>query len=134
MAVRHDGQKFIQEGSSDEIKSEECTMPAIPLPVALSMEGRRALVTGAASGIGKATALVLAQLGAEVVIIDRSPMSETKDEIQAAGGICTVMQGDLADDAFIATFFAGTRVHAMAHCAAILAGQKWTAGMSGFIQ
>lgn len=101
-------------------------MPTIALPVALSMEDRRALVTGAASGIGKATALVLAQLGAEVVIIDRAPMNETKDEIQAAGGICTLMQGDLTDDAFIATFFAGARVHAVAHCAAILAGQPWT--------
>ena len=112
-------------------------MPTIPLPVALSMEGRRALVTGAASGIGKATALVLAQLGAEVVIIDRAPMGETKDEIQAAGGVCTVMQGDLTDDAFIATFFAGARVHAVAHCAAILAGQPWSedpAGMSAFIE
>jgi 3-oxoacyl-[acyl-carrier protein] reductase len=101
-------------------------MPATPLPVALSMEGRRALVTGAASGIGKATALALAQLGAEVVIIDRAPMGETMDEVQAAGGVCTVMQGDLTDDAFIARFFAGARVHAVAHCAAILAGQKWT--------
>jgi 3-oxoacyl-[acyl-carrier protein] reductase len=126
MAVRYDGQKFIREGSSDKIELEECTMTTIPLPVALSMEGRRALVTGAASGIGKATALVLAQLGAEVVINDRAPMAETKDEIQAAGGTCTVMQGDLADDAFLATFFAGARVHAVAHCAAILAGQPWT--------
>ncbi len=101
-------------------------MPTIPLPLALSMEARRALVTGAASGIGKATALALAQLGAEVVIIDRAPMGETKDEIQAAGGVCTVMQGDLTDDAFVATFFAGARVQAVAHCAAILAGQPWS--------
>jgi 3-oxoacyl-[acyl-carrier protein] reductase len=101
-------------------------MPTIALPGALSMEGRRAVVTGAASGIGKATALVLAQLGAEVVIIDRAPMGETMDGIQAAGGICTVMQGDLTDDAFIARFFAGARVHAVAHCAAILAEQPWT--------
>jgi 3-oxoacyl-[acyl-carrier protein] reductase len=126
MAVRYHGQKFIQEGSSVEIRSEESTMPAISLPAALSMEGRRALVTGAASGIGKATALALAQLGAEVVIIDRAPMGETMDEIQAAGGVCTVMQGDLTDDALVARFFAGARVHAVAHCAAILAEQKWT--------
>ena len=37
-------------------------MTTIPLPAALSMQGKRALVTGAASGIGMATALVLASL------------------------------------------------------------------------
>jgi len=37
-------------------------MPARPIPAAISMEGKRVLVTGAASGIGKATALVLAEL------------------------------------------------------------------------
>jgi 3-oxoacyl-[acyl-carrier protein] reductase len=101
-------------------------MPTIQLPAALSMEGKRALVTGAASGIGKATALVLAQLGAEVVISDRAPMDATRDEIQAGGGACSVMRGDLADDAFVAAFFAGARVHAVAHCAGILEGRPWT--------
>jgi 3-oxoacyl-[acyl-carrier protein] reductase len=101
-------------------------MTSIPLPAALSMQGRRALVTGAASGIGKATALVLAQLGAELVITDREPMEATCDEIQAGGAVCTAVQGDLTDDAFVASFFAGDRVHAVAHCAGILVGRNWT--------
>jgi 3-oxoacyl-[acyl-carrier protein] reductase len=101
-------------------------MPTIPLPAALSMQGKRALVTGAASGIGKATALVLAQLGAELVISDRAPMQETRDEIQAGGGVCTIAQGDLTDDATIASFFAGDRINAVAHCAAIIEGRPWT--------
>ena len=50
-------------------------MATIALPTALSMQGRRVLVTGAASGIGQATALVLAQLGAELVITDRASMT-----------------------------------------------------------
>jgi 3-oxoacyl-[acyl-carrier protein] reductase len=100
-------------------------MTIIPLPAALSMQGKLALVTGAASGIGKATALVLAQLGADLVISDRAPMDATRDEIQAAGGVCRVAQGDLTDDAFIASFFAGERVHALAHCAGILESRPW---------
>jgi 3-oxoacyl-[acyl-carrier protein] reductase len=98
----------------------------IQLPAALSMEGRRALVTGAASGIGRATALVLAQLGAELLLCDRAPMDATCDEIQAGGGKCAMTQGDLTDDAFMASLFADSRVHAVAHCAGILEGRPWT--------
>ena len=100
-------------------------MTAFPLPAPLSMQAKRVVVTGAASGIGKATALVLAQLGAHVVINDRAPMDATRDEIQAAGGACSVAQGDLTDEAFLASFFAGDRVHAVAHCAGILNGRPW---------
>ena len=101
-------------------------MPTIQLPAALSMQGKRALVTGAASGIGKATALVLAKLGADLVICDRAPMDETRDAIDAGRGVCSVEQGDLTDDAFLASLFAGDRVHAVAHCAAIIEARPWT--------
>ncbi len=100
-------------------------MSTIPLPAALSMQGRRALVTGAASGIGRATALVLAQLGAELLLTDRSPLDAVRDEIQAAGGTCTIAQGDLTSDAFITELLGGDRIHALAHCAAILEGRDW---------
>jgi len=82
-------------------------------------------VTGAASGIGKATALVLAQLGATLLITNRARLDDTGDEIQVAGGVCDAAQGDLADDAFVASFFAGERLHAVAHCAGILEGRPW---------
>lgn len=42
------------------------------------MEGARALVTGAGSGIGKSTALALAEAGAKVALLSRTP-----DEIEA---------------------------------------------------
>jgi 3-oxoacyl-[acyl-carrier protein] reductase len=90
------------------------------------MQGRRVLVTGAANGIGKATALVLAQLGAELVITDRAPMDATRAEIEAAGGACSLALGDLTEDAFITACFAGERVHAVAHCAGVLNGRPWT--------
>jgi len=95
------------------------------IPAALSMDGKRAVVTGAASGIGKATAIALADLGAELVLVDLSAMDATRDEVQAMGATCSVMQGDLTDDAFLASLFAGARVHAVAHCAGILMRTPW---------
>jgi 3-oxoacyl-[acyl-carrier protein] reductase len=97
-----------------------------PLPAALSMHDKRAVVTGAASGIGKATALVLAQLGATLLITDRAPLDQVRDEVEAAGATCSAVQGDLIDDAFIAGLFGTERVHALAHCAGILEGLPWT--------
>ena len=98
---------------------------AAPLPAPLNMQGKRVLVTGAASGIGKATALVLAQLGATLLLVDRAPLDETRADVAALGAPCDVSVGDLTDDAFLATLFAGPRLHAMAHCAAILEGRDW---------
>jgi 3-oxoacyl-[acyl-carrier protein] reductase len=90
-------------------------MSSIPLPAALSMQGRRVLVTGAASGIGRATALVLAQLGAELLLADRAPLDAVREEVKAAGGTCSIAQGDLTADAFVAQLVGGTRLHAVAH-------------------
>ena len=100
-------------------------MTTIPLPAALSLLGKRALVTGAASGIGRATALVLAQLGASLLIADRALLADTRDEVQAIGGTCAMAQGDLTDDAFIASLFSEEPVYAVAHCAGILDGRTW---------
>jgi 3-oxoacyl-[acyl-carrier protein] reductase len=97
----------------------------IPLPSALDLRGRRALVTGAASGIGRATATALAQLGAELLLADRAPLAEARAEIERIGATCTTAEGDLTSDAFLASLFGGGRVHAVAHCAAILEGRNW---------
>jgi 3-oxoacyl-[acyl-carrier protein] reductase len=95
------------------------------LPPALDMHARRAMVTGAASGIGRATAIVLAQLGAELLLTDRAPLAETRAEVERLGAACTTREGDLTSDSFIAELFADGPVHAVAHCAAILQGRPW---------
>jgi NAD(P)-dependent dehydrogenase (short-subunit alcohol dehydrogenase family) len=52
------------------------------------LEGKVAIVTGAASGIGKASALLLAQQGATIAAIDRTPEDSeaTITEIEKSGG------------------------------------------------
>ena len=61
------------------------------------LAGKRALVTGASRGIGRATAVALARAGAHVIATARSGplLEELDDEIRAAGGTATLMQLDL---------------------------------------
>ncbi|RQW27958.1 SDR family oxidoreductase [Rhodobacteraceae bacterium CH30] len=63
------------------------------------VEGRVVLVTGATSGIGKATALKLLEAGAIVLTIARDPqkIEETCREFAEAGFTLHVYQGDIAD-------------------------------------
>jgi NAD(P)-dependent dehydrogenase (short-subunit alcohol dehydrogenase family) len=61
-------------------------------------EGKAALVTGAAPGIGRATALRLAGEGAAVhgVDLDEAGLAETASQVQAAGGKMSASRHDLS--------------------------------------
>jgi NAD(P)-dependent dehydrogenase (short-subunit alcohol dehydrogenase family) len=67
--------------------------------MAMELEGKKALVTGGTSGIGREVAKQLAALGAEVVICGRDPGrgAETIAEIEAAGGTGRFVAADFAD-------------------------------------
>jgi 3-oxoacyl-[acyl-carrier protein] reductase len=62
-------------------------------------ESRAALVTGAGRGIGKATALGLAEAGAAVVLVARSEdqLNEVAVQINEQGGIAHLVPADLGD-------------------------------------
>lgn len=70
-------------------------------PAAGSLEGRTVLVTGATSGLGRATAEALAGAGARVVVLGRDPRrtAQAVDDIRAATGNDAVehVVADLAD-------------------------------------
>jgi NAD(P)-dependent dehydrogenase (short-subunit alcohol dehydrogenase family) len=63
-------------------------------------EGKVALVTGAASGIGRASALAFAREGAQVVVadMDTAGSSETVRLIQAAEGEAHFLKADVTDE------------------------------------
>jgi NAD(P)-dependent dehydrogenase (short-subunit alcohol dehydrogenase family) len=77
---------------------------ATPASVATPLAGEVALITGATSGIGRATARHLADLGAHVLVSgrDRTRGEETVARIRAAGGKADFLEADLADRGSVA--------------------------------
>ncbi|MDQ2848266.1 MAG: 3-oxoacyl-ACP reductase FabG [Actinomycetota bacterium] len=66
-------------------------------------DGKVAIVTGAAQGIGAATALLLAQQGAAVAVVDLSSdrAEPVAAQITAAGGRAIALGADVADEAAV---------------------------------
>jgi len=64
----------------------------------MDIAGRVALVTGAATGIGRATARALAAAGASVVVVDRDLAGATRtvEEITAVGGKALAVRADVS--------------------------------------
>jgi 3-oxoacyl-[acyl-carrier protein] reductase len=76
--------------------------------VNLGLKGKKAIVTAASKGLGRAIALCLADEGVELAICARGPESlrRTKDDIQRAGGRVFSATADLTDEKQIKDFVA----------------------------
>lgn len=59
------------------------------------LDGKAALVTGAAQGLGRGLALGLAEAGADVAVLDVAPLDETREQISALGRKCHAMNENL---------------------------------------
>jgi 3-oxoacyl-[acyl-carrier protein] reductase len=66
--------------------------------VRIDLSGKVAVVTGASRGIGRRTALTLAEAGATVVLTSRGDAAQAvADEVAAAGGTALALAADVAD-------------------------------------
>ena len=91
------------------------------------LDGKKAVITGGDSGIGRAVAIGFAKEGADVVILykdEHSDAEETKRLVQATGRRCEALAGDVGDPAFVkdaverAVTFLGGRIDVLVNNAA----------------
>ena len=75
------------------------------------LSGRIAVVTGAANGIGRASALRLAREGADLVVVDRErePLQSVARAIEELGRQVLAIDADWTDAAAVRNAFAATR-------------------------
>lgn len=76
----------------------------------MDMQGKIALVTAAASGTGRAGALILAREGAAVCVVDQNKagVDAVAHDIRKAGGRALALSGDLRDDGMAREIVAAT--------------------------
>ena len=93
----------------------------------MKLQGKIAIVTGAAQGIGKGVALEYAKNGADLAVLDinAEKLAETAKEIEALGRKCYLRAGDVSDEAVVKAFVENViaeygKIDVLTHCAGIL--------------
>jgi NAD(P)-dependent dehydrogenase (short-subunit alcohol dehydrogenase family) len=83
------------------------------------LAGKHAWVTGAGSGIGRASAVALARLGATAHLVGRTAESlhATSRMVGEYGGSAEVHPGDVTDGGFVSSVMAGRRVDVLVNSA-----------------
>lgn len=91
----------------------------------IDLHGRKILITGASSGIGRATAVVVSRLGADVVLCGRHAqrLEETNKMMQCPERhtriVFDVKEFDQYDEVFCAAVADGKKLSGLVHCAGI---------------
>jgi 3-oxoacyl-[acyl-carrier protein] reductase len=109
-------------------------MDHTPSPFTYSLKDRIGIVTGAASGIGRATAVQLASMGASLCLVDldRKGLEQTQHIIDRQGDSqCLIMDANAADQKSIDQVVADTitqfgNLHFLVNCAGILRRTAFT--------
>ncbi len=110
----HDPRKQYKQGKIPPQKQAEPGLDSELVPEAdhgeaaykgsSKLEGRKALITGGDSGIGRAVAIAFAREGADVVInhlpSEQSDADELLEELAKTGRTAVAIPGDLSDEAF----------------------------------
>ncbi len=93
----------------------------------MSLQGKAIVITGAASGIGRETAVLAHSLGADLLLldIDENGLNSVKEELGSDGGTVIVKKLDLSDFESIKTVYSeakkesGRSFTGLVHCAGI---------------
>ncbi len=101
-------QHFPEQSQSEQPGDEHAMRPepefiAADYRPAGKLEGKRAIITGGDSGIGRAVAVHYAVEGADVLIAyldEHEDADETVRLVEQHGGRCEKMAGDVGDSAF----------------------------------
>jgi 2-deoxy-D-gluconate 3-dehydrogenase len=67
------------------------------------LDGKIAIVTGAAQGLGQGIALGLAEAGADLALVDILGLSESRQQVESLGRRCVTIHADLRDTSCIPT-------------------------------
>jgi NAD(P)-dependent dehydrogenase (short-subunit alcohol dehydrogenase family) len=92
------------------------------------LNGHRILISGGASGIGAATARVMSDLGADVILIDIGEVDPVAQAIRANGGRATALRCDVTDRKAVEDMVrASGMVDGLVACAGICPWTDWMA-------
>ncbi len=89
------------------------------------LDGKTAIVTGAARGLGQGMALALAEAGADIVAVDILPAEDTRRQVEALGRKSVVITANLGDRTSIPALIATAKksfesLDILVNCAGII--------------